>query len=215
MQKKSILLKVLNGLKEEYLLVRNEIINLEKRVDLTEEGKKEFKRNVYNRYSESIKKGHDKATSIITEQIIVLEQKAQENTIKRLTDAGYNIGLSNVIKAIELGAISNNAEFKNIISAYEQDYFALSTIKAALKESSLEKNKEYIQYVPINTTEKGIELLNQLKANLDRYINIEHIEFLHKNWNLFNPPFGDFYSSINGMIDFIETRLNDNLELIQ
>ena len=98
---------------------------------------------------------------------------------------------------IEAGAITNQEDFKNIINTYKEDYNALATIKSLLGVGK----PELSILIPNDNREYVKKSLNDLRNNIERYIS----------------PFSirdSLTMNLDGMINFIKTRLKDDLTII-
>ena len=98
---------------------------------------------------------------------------------------------------IEAGAITNQEDFKNIINTYKDDYNALATIENLLGLD----HPELAVLIPKDNREYNKKALNDLRNNIERYIS----------------PFSirdSLTMNLDGMINFIKTRLKDDLTII-
>ena len=87
--------------------------------------------------------------------------------------------------------------FKNIINTYKEDYNALATIKSLLGVGK----PELSILIPNDNREYVKKSLNDLRNNIERYIS----------------PFSirdSLTMNLDGMINFIKTRLKDDLTII-
>ncbi|MBR3784834.1 MAG: hypothetical protein IKJ77_00285 [Firmicutes bacterium] len=144
-----------------------------------------------------------------------MEDKWNKGATGKLTDAGYQAGLSNVLKMIELDAIRNEADIKGIIETYQDDFNAMATVKAALAKSTKQEVKKLTYLVPEDTRETTRNLLNQLQANVNSYMNKTNVQNSVKSWNAFNTRNGNVAASMDGMMKFVEDRLTDDLEVVK
>jgi len=103
---------------------------------------------------------------------------------------------------LEMGAIIEKEDVKNIIDTYIGDYSALALIKTVLAKSENIALKDCALLIPADNREYNRRLLGQLRDNVDQSVNIY----------TFNQ--GMALMSIDGMIQFVTERLGDNLELI-
>lgn len=101
---------------------------------------------------------------------------------------------------IESGAITDQDDFQNIIDVYKDDYNALAMIRNLLKSD----DPKYIalaMLVPKDNRSYNKKLLNDLRNNVDAHINPYTIN-------------SQTSMSLQDMAQFVNTRLNDNLEVI-
>lgn len=140
-----------------------------------------------------------RAIGILNDGIEALEKKWKENSTGKLTDSSYQIGLANTIKMIETGAITNQEDFKNIIEVYKDDYNALATIKSLLGKG--EDKLGLYTLIPKDNREYNKKALNDLRNNIESYLNPNNIK-------------DSITMSLQGMIDFINNRLKDDLSII-
>lgn len=98
---------------------------------------------------------------------------------------------------IEKGVITDSEDFKNIIEVYKDDYNALATIRTLIDSDKV----DLLTLIPKDNREYIKKSLNNLKNNIDNYISQYQIE-------------NDMSLIFNGMIDFIENRLRDDLSII-
>ena len=140
---------------------------------------------------------YDRAIRILDHGIEALEKNWRDNSTGKLTDSSYQIGLANTIKMIEAGAITNKEDFKNIINTYKDDYNALATIKNLLGSG----HPELAVLIPKDNREYNKKALNNLRNNIESYINPYTIK-------------DSLTMNLQGMIDFINTRLKDDLSII-
>lgn len=139
-----------------------------------------------------------------------LESKWKKATAGKLSDGGYQSGLANVLKMLEIGAITEQQDIQNIIDAYKGDYNALAAVKTVLTNSAQENLKFYATFIPKDTRDESRRLLRQLRKNIDYEINIYSVE------NALGGQVAGFTNlslALEGMITFINDRLADDLEV--
>lgn len=215
MSKKAKLLTLFTSYKKEYTECQELLKGIQANISLSEEGKAQEKKKVLDRLAASASKHHDDVTAIITDGLAALEGKWNKGTTGKLADAGYQAGLSNVLKMIELDAIQNEADIKNIIETYQGDFNAMATVKASLAKSTKPEVKKLAYLVPEDTRETTRKLLNQLQANVNSYMNETNVQNSVKSWNSFNTQNGNVAASMDGMMQFITDRLADDLEVVK
>ena len=99
------------------------------------------------------------------------------STLKgKITDAGYQIGLQNVLVMIENKAISRPEDMQAVVETYKGDYTALALIRHRLLKSDDTNIRAYASEIPSSNRSRNISLLEQLKANIDKYITINAVQ---------------------------------------
>ena len=197
MSKKSELLNVIEGYKRQQELFKSKVTEIESRQYLMQEGKEIEIEKIATPFTEVAQNAQNRALEILNSGIEALEKKWRDNSTGRLTDSNYQIGLANTIKMIEAGAITNQEDFKNIINTYKDDYNALATIENLLGLD----HPELAVLIPKDNREYNKKALNDLRNNIERYIS----------------PFSirdSLTMNLDGMINFIKTRLKDDLTII-
>ena len=199
MSKKSELISIINGYKEKQEALSNRISELNNNKELTPIGIEQRINNLIAPFESVAQNTYDKAIEILDKAIEGLEDKWRANTTGKLLDSNYQIGLSNMIKMVESGAITSKEDFKNIIEVYKDDYSALATIKSLLEKNS--NNLELLMLIPKDNRDYNKKILNDLRNNIESYINPFNIK-------------DSLTMSLDGMIQFINTRLKDDFILI-
>lgn len=214
MSKKSELINVLAGYKSQYESIQTQISNINRSADYTEEAKKERVDKIVAGFEPTVQQCHDRGISIIDSGLEALQSKWRANSTGKLSDAGYQMGLANVIKMLEADAIHDIEDIKNIIATYKGDYNALATIGNIIKSSS--HSMGFIGLIPKDNREYNIKLLNQLKGNIDSSINPNTIKN-NGGWgmnDLGSSSVGVLWA-LDGSVDFLNTRFTDSLELVE
>ncbi len=202
MSKRSELVNIFKTYQIEYEKVKYEIkrIRENKSRAYSDEGIRMMLNDTTNRFSNISIQYRDRAISIIDDGIKMLENKWKENSVGRLNDSSYQIGLANTIKMIETGSISNREDFKNIIDAYKNDYNALAIIKNLLNADG--DKLALIDLLPSDTREYNKKILRDLKNNINRFINPLNID-------------DDYVElSLISMREFVENKFDENLEVM-
>lgn len=210
MSKKTNLLKCIENYVIKYKKAAEQINTINKSVDYTAEGKTQQINGVLADFENECNTYHDMAVSIINTAIEALKSKWRNNSVGRLNDTGYQIGLSNTLKLLEMGAITSKDDVLNIIDTYKEDYTAMAAIeKLLVPQASKFKDIDVCQLFwndSKDNRERNITLLNQTITNIDKYISVKSL----------NPKCPDKFidNTILGITDFINNKLNDNLELV-
>lgn len=199
MSKKRELVNVIQSYKDKQEVFKNKVTEICRNTDLSQEGAEKGVNELAAPFESVAQNVHDKAIKLLDDGILALKDKWRNNTAGKLLDSNYQIGLANTIKMIEAGAISSKEDFKNIIEVYKDDYNALSTIRNILGTGT---NKlELLMLIPEDTREYNMKLLNDLRNNIDSYINPFSIRDL-------------LSMSLDNMVHFINTRLKDDFTVI-
>lgn len=212
MSKKTELIQVFKGYKAKYDDLQVKKLEIDSSLLYTPEGKKEAISRLLEDFLPTVQRYHDNAAAIIDKCMEDLVEKWKNESAGKLLDTGYQSGLSNVIKMLELGAIQKKEDLQNIIDTYVGDFNALAVIEKVLKKSRNELLKDVT--IPKDNREENRKLLNQLRKNVDSYISTESLRVSSKSWNTFNQGHTDISTSMDSMSEFIEKRLGDNLELL-
>ncbi|MDU2490770.1 MAG: hypothetical protein E7D27_09285 [Clostridium celatum] len=197
MSKKSELLNVIEGYKRQQELFKSKVTEIESRQYLMQEGKEIEIEKIATPFKEVAQNAQNKALEILNSGIEVLEKKWRDNSVGKLSDSNYQIGLANTIKMIEAGAITNQEDFKNIINTYKDDYNALATIKSLLGLG----HPELTVLIPKDNREYNRKSLNDTKNNIEKHISPYRIR-------------ESLSMGLDGVINFIKTRLKDDLTII-
>lgn len=214
MSKKTELIKVFKDYKGEYESVQTQKVEIEGNIAYTEEGREMARQQLFEKFVPTVQAYHDRAVDIIEKGLEGLTETWRNNSVGRLTDNGYQAGLANVIKMLELGAIQEKDDLQNIVDAYAGDYNALAVIKRIVTKVGIKNMPEILSAFPEDTRDRNKQLLNQLKNNVDRYICVDTLKDSSKSWNTFNQGVMSVSASMDSMAEFVETKLGDNLELL-
>ena len=187
MSKKSQLLSLIKSYKDSQNKVYESIVEVNKNSELTPQGKEKRINELVDQFTPKVINIHDNAMNLIN----------GANSTGRLSDTRYQVGLANTISMIEKGVITDSEDFKNIIEVYKDDYNALATIRTLIDSDKV----DLLTLIPKDNREYIKKSLNNLKNNIDNYISQYQIE-------------SDMSLIFNGMIDFIENRLRDDLSII-
>lgn len=181
----------------------------------TPAGKETRMQELFNRYKATVQGYHDKAAEAVNNGIAGLNEKWVSTLKGKITDAGYQIGLQNVLVMIENKAISRPEDMRAVVETYRGDHAALELVRQKLLKSDDANIRAYASEVPGDNRSRNISLLEQLKANIDKYITINAVQAASKSWNAFNQGLTDVSSSMDSMTQFLQTKLNDDLSLVE
>lgn len=197
MSKKSQLLSLIKSYKDSQNKVYESIVEVNKNNELTQQGKEKRINEIVEQFTSKAINIHDNAMNLINGAIKDLQNIWKANSTGRLSDTGYQVGLYNTISMIEKGVITDLEDFKNIIEVYKDDYNALATIRTLIDSERV----DLLTLIPNDNREYIKKSLSDLKNNIDNYISQYQIE-------------SDMNLVFDGMINFIENRLRDDLSII-
>ena len=140
---------------------------------LSDLGKNDKKEKILTTYEKELSTNRNKIEVIIDSAINQIKKARSENSIRKLNDAGYQIGLQNVITMIKSGVIHSVDDFKCIIEVYKKDHNAISLIATTISSSdiSLERKMAFSSLLPKDNIERNIDLLTRVKNNILIYMN--------------------------------------------
>lgn len=196
MSRKSELINVIKGYKEKHEQFKSKVDGLQGSTELTPEGIRKRVNEMAASFEVIAQSSHDKALEILDKGMEELESKWRKNSVGKLSDLNYQIGLANTIKMIETGAITDKDDFKNIIEVYKDDYNALATI-GKLVASNIELSAE----LPKDNRQYNKKVLNDLRSNIEKYINPSNI-------------LNSMTMALESLIQFIQVRLQDDFTVI-
>ena len=179
-----------------------QVEEIRKNVAYTEIGREQAVKQLLDSFAPTVQLYRDKSITAIDQGLEGLAERWKKGSTGKLFDAGYQAGLTNVVKMLEMGAVTEKEDVQNIIDTYTGDYSALALIKTVLTKSENIALKDCALLIPVDNREYNRRLLGQLRDNVDQSMNIY----------TFNQ--GMALMSIEGMIQFVTDRLGDNLELI-
>ena len=202
MSKKIELITLFKEFKNRYETVQAQVAEVQRNVAYTERGREQAVKQLLNGFAPTVQLYHDEAIAAIDKGLEGLTERWKKSSTGKLFDGGYQAGLSNVVKMLEMGAVTEKEDVQNIIDTYIGDYSALALIKTVLAKSEHASLKDCALLIPADNREYNRRLLGQLRDNVDQSMNIY----------TFNQ--GVVPMSLDGMIQFVTDRLGDNLELI-
>lgn len=215
MTPKRQLIDIFTGYKAAYETMQREKQQIDSDPYTTPAGKETRMQELFNRYKATVHGYHDKAAEAVNNGIAGLNEKWVSTLKGKITDAGYQIGLQNVLVMIENKAISRPEDMQAVVETYKGDYTALALIRHRLLKSDDTNIRAYASEIPSSNRSRNISLLEQLKANIDKYITINAVQAASKSWNVFNQGLTDVSASMDSMTQFLQTKLNDDLSLAE
>lgn len=148
----------------------------------------------------------EQAGELVDSAMMELQNK-WEAPMDKLTDAGYQAGLSNAVKMLEAGTVARD-DFPVLLGKFEGDYSALGLLKEAAKKSAKYAGVPF----PMDNRAHTLGLLEQIKSNLVRLAGVQLPASVQKPWNVFNN--GGLINAtieVDSLLEFIDT-LTDELE---
>jgi len=135
-----------------------------------------------------------------------LENKWKSAITNRLSDGGYQSSLSNAALLLSSDNVSMETG-KHIIDFYKDDYMAVETFRATLRNKDSEVHQSLLSTLPKDNRERTRDLLGKL----DRNVNEFSLDFLILNRSSLN----SMVTRINGILNFLDNDLNDDLEAVK
>lgn len=211
MSKKSELIQLFREFKDRYNAVQAKVTEVQKSDAYTDIGREQTIGKIMEEFKPIIQLYHDKAITTIDSGLSALLEKWKASSSGRLADAGYQIGLGNVIKMIESGAIHDRDDMQNIIETYKDDFNAMATIKNILSKDP--QNLEFVGIIPVDNREYNKKLLGDLRNNVELHMNPG---MTVTGMNTGYPLLGASSVSLgmDSMAEFVNSRLADDLSLI-
>ena len=215
MSKKTELIKVFKDYKTQHNNFQAEKNAINNNLAYTLEGKDLAIKELIKKYNPVIQSFQSKAVQLINDGADELNATWKNKSVGRLVESGYQAGLANVIKMLEIGVIQEKEELQFIIDTYADDFNALSMIKKMTNNAANHKNEKLKSVVyPTDNRVENRELLEQLRGNVEKYISVDTVKYVSKQWNTFNQNVVDVSSCMDSMAEFVETRLGDDLQLL-
>ena len=199
MSKRSELLNIIEGYKRQQEEFKSKVTKIENTMYLTEEGKANEIEKIAIPFGEVAQNYQDRALETLDSGIEALEKKWRDNSAGRLLDSNYQIGLTNAMKMIEAGAITNQEDFQNIINVYKDDYNALAMLRSL--SSKCEKIYGFSVLIPKDNRGYNKKSLNNLRNNIEIHMSPYRIK-------------ESLSTGLESNITFIKTRLKDDLTII-
>lgn len=204
MSKKTELINLFKEFKNRYETVQAQVAEIQRNVAYTEIGREQAVKQLLDSFAPTVQLYRDKSITAIDQGLEGLAERWKKGSTGKLFDAGYQAGLSNVVKMLEIGAVTEKEDVQNIIDTYIGDYSALALIKAVLIKSENAALKDSFLLIPADNREYNRRLLGQLRDNVDQSMNIY----------TFNKGLASVSMSMDSFVQFVTDRLGDNLELI-
>ena len=143
---------------------------------------------------------------VVSSLLLELEDKWKSAITKRLSDGGYQSGLSNSTLLLSSENVSMETG-KHIIDFYKDDYMAVETFRTTLRNKDSEVHQSLLSTLPKDNRERTRDLLGKLERNVNEF----SLDFLILHRNSLNSMF----TRINGILNFLDNDLNDDLEAVK
>lgn len=135
-----------------------------------------------------------------------LENKWKSAITNRLSDGGYQSGLSNAALLLSSENVSMETG-KHIIDFYKDDFMAMETFRATLRNKDGEVHQSLLSTLPKDNRDRTRDLLGKLERNVNEF----SLDFLILNRSSLN----SMVTRINGILNFLDNDLNDDLETVK
>lgn len=210
MSKKMELIQELQNFKNAYEMLEKDIKSKKESGVYTDIGLENEVSRLLDSVAVSIQNTHDKLLTMVDRGLEALENKWKAATVGHLTDASYQGGLMNAVKMLEMEVITDQKDVKNIIEVYAGDYNAMAMLKKVLLNSKNTVLQSYAMEIPKDYRNDTRRLLEQLRANIDKDINVYMVAKSVKGQS---SGFSSLSFALEGMISFVRDRLKDDFEV--
>jgi hypothetical protein len=210
MSKKEEILQVLKQFKNAYEKLEGTIRDKKASGLYTDIGFEKEKQALIQSVAPGIQNMHNQLIQLVDSGMSDLENKWRRVTTGKLSDAGYQIGLSNVLKMLELGAISEKQDIENIIQTYQEDYNAMSAISWMISNNQSEDVRSYATMIPKDNRNYTRNLIKKFRNNIDGVVTVYAVE---NSLSEETPGFSSLSLSLNGMMEFVNDRLGEDLNV--
>ena len=175
MTRKEELMKVFEDMKDIINVYQQEVEKIRNNSDYSESFKESKIADLRESWGRPrVKEYHDKAIQIIADAQTALETKWTAGTAGKLTDAGYQTGLANVLQMLQMNAIPA-VGFADLVEVYKDDMNALNAFRAVVDLYEDHRKKEYLSLIPHDPREATHQLLNQARNEIDTMISMEQL----------------------------------------
>lgn len=103
-----------------------------------------------------------------------LETKWTAGTAGKLSDAGYQTGLANVLQMLRLNAIPA-AGLPAVIEVYKDDANAINAIRAIVDGYEEHRKKEFLPLIPHDPRTATGKILDQVVVEIDTMLNMNQL----------------------------------------
>lgn len=173
MTKKEELLKVFQDVKDVVNVFQQEVEKIKNNSILSESGRDQKIKELQDEWLKPrIQEYHDQAVKVIESARAAAEKSWTDGGAGKLTDAGYQTGLANVLQMLSLKAIPA-AGFSDVIEVYKDDLNALNAIRAIVDGYEEHLKVQYLPSIPHDTRVNSRKAWKQLIPEIDSMINME------------------------------------------
>lgn len=116
----------------------------------------------------------NKAVELIVAAKRDLETKWTAGTAGKLSDAGYQTGLANVLQMLRLNAIPA-AGLPAVIEVYKDDANAINAIRAIVDGYEEHRKKEFLPLIPHDPRTATGKILDQVVVEIDTMLNMNQL----------------------------------------
>lgn len=210
MSRKTELIEELQKFKNAYEILEKNIRDKRESGNYTDLGMEQETARVLDSISGTVQRTHDRLTALVSGGLEALEKMWKASTMGHLMDAGYQGGLAAAVRMLELEAVTDQTDVKNLIETYQGDYNAMAVLKKVLLNSKNEQLRSYAMEIPKDYRGDTRRLLGLLRENIDEHINIYAVTEAVKGQN---QGFTSMSLALEGMISFVRDRLGDDLQV--
>lgn len=210
MNRKTELLNQLQSFKTAYETLEKNIREKRESELYTEVGLEQETDRLLSSISDSVQGMHDRMIETVSKGLEQLEERWRAATVGKLTDSGYQSGLSNAVKMLELEAVTDQKDVAHLIAAYQGDFNAMEVFRRILLNCQNEELRASVLKIPKDRREETRGLLARLQERIEEYVNIHAVEEGVKGQL---SGFTSVSLSVEGLIVFVRDRLGEDLEV--
>ena len=143
---------------------------------LSQEGKNARTAEQQAKDARTAERLNGEALAIIDEARAAIEKRWHDASAGRLTDEGYQSGISNAIRMAELGVI-DKVSLPDIVEAYKDDLTTLNAIGAIIEKSYPEHvKKDLLPLIPADTRQATLDNFEQMRKDINKIIGAKALE---------------------------------------
>lgn len=212
MDKKTKLIGIMSAFMKEYEIVNKSVLECIDGSKYTPEHQQRMLAGGFSQFAPIIEKTHKEVCELIYSAIDEIKKKTTGAALKMLNDGGYQTGLQNFIKGIEAEAFDIDEIIDITDRLYKGDIVACKIIDKALKNSKAEIYR--VSGVTPPNAKEQCRVLEKFACGIDEHISIKYLAntgdlSAYTGEHAFTYPFW-----FNGAMDFINDRLNEDLEVV-
>lgn len=210
MNRKTELLNQLQSFKTAYETLEKNIREKRESGLYTEVGLEQETDRLLSSISDSVQGMHNRMIETVSKGLEQLEERWRAATVGKLTDSGYQSGLSNAVKMLELEAVTDQKDVAHLIAAYQGDFNVMEVFRRILLNCQNEELRASVLKIPKDRREETRGLLARLQERIEEYVNIHAVEEGVKGQL---SGFTSVSLSVEGLIVFVRDRLGEDLEV--